>query len=339
MFHYSSAGLVIKGIKYLFARMVKYTIQFGFWCVYYYYSIPLEKIPMTIDSIIKNSSLCTHAPLLGNLAFPDYTAIYFICFLPTGQTILFDYDNKEKYDLLSITFYDTASQTIMYHDPTVDASHYTTKTYCCATVRIYSPDSTKVREGIVSKLHLDFDRITENTKTVTTIYKRLIALKGFGTIYTFEPYFRFSKQPINLFYPNSRARYLVLPLVTKKNVVVIRSVLPDCGYSYPITYLGFMACNMKTTETDDCVGYDSLEKEYSIFVAESYQDAIPCGYDSHDKSHKCLLWNKSNENPMLVYREVRMDNEALFSLHNNAKEQDIRMQMGDYYPKVTIFYM
>ena len=70
----------------------------------------------------------------------------------------------------------------------------------------------------------------------------------------FKPYFRFSKQPINLFYPNSRARYLVLPLVTKKNVVVIRSVLPDCGYSYPITYLGFMACNMKTTETDDCVG-------------------------------------------------------------------------------------
>jgi len=328
----------VNGIKYLFAQIVKYIIQFGFWCIYYYYSIPLENTPMTIDSIIKKSSLCTHAPLLGNLAFPDYTAIYFICFLPPGQTILFDYDNKEKYDLLSITFYDSGCQTIMHHDPTIQLSHYTPNNYCSVIVRIYSPDSTKVREGIISKLHMDFDRITENTKFVTTIYKRLVSLKGIGILDTSKHYFRFSKQSINLFYPNSRARYLVLPLFSKKNVVVIRSVLPNCGYLHPIKYLGFMACNIKTTETDDCVGYDNLEKEYCIFVAESYEAATNYGYDFDNTSHKCLIWSQSNENPMLVYREVRLDNEALFSLKNNAEEQDFKEHMGEYYPDVTVFY-
>ena len=115
-------------------------------------------------------------------------------------------------------------------------------------------------------------------------------------------------------------------------VLIINGQLPPPSSS-SIWYIGFMACNYRSTETDDSIGWHSLRSSFSrnqdndgeeekdrgdgkergggghyrIFVAFSVTEALRHGYQPARQTHHLLLWNPSNQYPIVVYREVNTD--------------------------------
>ena len=86
-----------------------------------------------------------------------------------------------------------------------------------------------------------------------------------------------------------------------------------------------------------CINCFDLDENYIIFVTDSYLNAKKNGYDESNKSHKIIYWKKTNNYPLIIYREIRMNNEGIFSLTNNASEEEIQEVMGNYFP-TTQFY-
>ena len=49
-----------------------------------------------------------------------------------------------------------------------------------------------------------------------------------------------------------------------------------------------------------------------------------------------MFWNQDNNYPIVIYREIRMDNNGLFSLSNDATQEEIQKAMGEYFPNIKI---
>ena len=78
----------------------------------------------------------------------------------------------------------------------------------------------------------------------------------------------------------------------------------DILYFYDI-----MAVNYKTTETDDCLSWQSLgdhslpckqHTDYTVYVATLIKEAEMAGYNPN--RHHLLLWNTSNTNKGIIVR-------------------------------------
>jgi hypothetical protein len=275
---------------------------------------------------------------MGNIAFPDFYSVYLVAIIPPNQKIALDsFDIKKKnFDFLtilfSITLYDCTGKIIVYYDEGIENLKciYTTTTYSVAMIRIYCKDPANTLYKLVRDANINFDLVKQNTKTLVNLYKKVISFKKLIADNSIVG-FRFSQQNTALYYVNYRARYLVCPM-NKEDTIVIRCTKPDYG----IRYFGYMVCDRVTTETEDCVNFDELEKEYVIFVSNSYFNAKNRGYDETNKCNKLLLFK--NNQPVIVYREIRMDKEGLFSLKNDASQTDIRRVMGEYFPEITMHY-
>jgi hypothetical protein len=135
-------------------------------------------------------------------------------------------------------------------------------------------------------------------------------------------------QTRGLFY-NADARYMI-GSPGKNNAIIIKGKLPK-HHDPSLKFIGFMASNLKTTETDDSVGWRHLPLEYTIYVVYSKTVAKKYGYDK--MKHHLLLWNKDNKHPIIVYREVRTEKKGLFLLQSNVWTEAKKM-MGENYPEI-----
>jgi len=317
---------------------IKNIIDIMLYLSYRFLSIKNNSLELSIEDLIKNHSICTSAPLHGNFAFPDFYSIYIITFLPPHQKISYIKLKdlvKENYNIFSVTFYDSSGKINEYYDDNIDSKEYITHNYCVSIIRIYSVNPINTLDSLIKEHNIKFDIIKKNTKYFTYFYNKLINLKKINIDKSINE-FHFSKENLSLFFTNHRARYLILPIKDINQTIIITAKKPDCGINKSIRYFAFMTCNLSTTETDNCINYDDLEDEYTIFVVKSDNNSIINKYDRNNKSHKILLWKSSNDNPVLVYREIRIDNEGLFSLNKNASIDEIKKIMGKNYPKAII---
>lgn len=324
--------------KNMFTIWMENIIHLCFYVIYRSYAIKYTLIHLSFKNIIQNMSFCTNAPFTGNIAFPDYYSLYIMTFLPPNQKIdyhSFDLAMRENYNLLNISFYDNTGKIVEYYNDHIDSTEYITTDYCIAIVRIYSNNPSNTLNELINENHIQFDIIKQNTAYLTYVYKILINLKKKNLDMSING-FCFSKQNLSLYFTNNSARYLILPVDNTEQIIMIRSKKPDCGLNKPLRYFAFMTCNLNTTETDDCIYYEKLEDNYTIFVAISDIYAIEKGYDASNRAHKIIYWKMSNNNPIIVYREIRVDNKGLFSLNHDASQEDIHRVMGEHYPTIMV---
>ena len=313
-----------------------------FYFAYLYYSLK-NKLPanITIEDIIKATQICSHIPLMGNIAFPDNSSIYLITFLHPNIEININLNNinTKQYNLFSITVYNTSGKIIFYYDKDIIyKKQFKTKDYCAVIIRIYSENSKHVFEELTKKYDLNISQLKKATQYFEYYYKGIISLRRSDIISSCKC-FQFSKHPISIFFPNFRAKYLVYSInINEENVIVIEATKPKCGVHLSFRYFGYMICNLKTTETDHSVGYYNLSDKYILFVAKTRALAEKKGYLKDNKKHVCLTWNKTNDTPIIVYREIRVDQKGIFSLTNSASPQQIHEKMGIYYPKITAIF-
>lgn len=318
-------------IKWIIEKIIYGT----FYIIYNYFSMHKTESLLDFNTIVKNNSLCIHAPYIGNIAFPDYYSIYIVSFLPSQQKIDFTSFKNTKYLLFSITLYDYTGKIIdSYDDVNETKNIYITSQCCMSIIRLYSNEPIKTFDNILlENNNLTRNMIQNNTQKITKIYFNLFQLRKLNIDRNIHG-FHFCKENTSLYFINPRAKYLIHTMNNINNTIIIKSKKPDCGYNKPIRYFAYMTCNIMTTETNDCISCDDLQNEYTIYISKNYKNAKLNGYDVNNKSHKFIVWKQDNKYPMVVYREIRMDNNGLFSLSNDASQDDIQKAMGEYYPKV-----
>jgi hypothetical protein len=141
------------------------------------------------------------------------------------------------------------------------------------------------------------------------------------------------------FFVNYNARYMVA-FPKQNNVIRIDGILPKhISPTGRLRFIGFMACDLQTTETDDSISFVSLPERYTIWVAYSKESAEHYGLNVSSRN-VLLLWKTTTKFPLVVYREIRTDTQGLFSIPLDAEEttpQRCQELMRHYYPKIQSF--
>lgn len=304
-------------------------------------------------------------PELLNVAFPDASVQYFVSSfsfhdgvrlvgtLPSGQDVLYT----------SITTYDTLGNPVgsLFDDQIVcdkknqyviligrDIKKPNTWSYSIV-LRVYTRHPSKsLNVQMLPSLYIldkgswcrlsqpNILSIMQETQSI-----QRILLKSLSTKHTHRSvghsFFLPPRSKIQHFFVNTNAVYLVV-FPRRNRVLQIDGVLPEnIGRDFSRRYISFMACNLDTTQTDESIGFTLLDRFYRIWVAYSRQDAEKFGYSPGDH---LLLWRAETLAPVLVYREVRTDNNGLSRLaleENGASSQRCARVMGQYYPKVRAF--
>jgi len=177
----------------------------------------------------------------------------------------------------------------------------------------------------------------QNTNQFTWLYKTLLSFKKIQRNYQEQLFtnFHIPKIPVSIYFTNKRASYLMLHVRSKTDVIKITGFVPRY-HKKGIRYFSYMICDGITTVTDDCIGTNEIEKQhnavYTIFIAPNLITAFNKGYDK--SKDKLMIWNEKTTYPIVVYREIRMDNEEFLTKENSIAY--VKNKMGNYYPKVEI---
>lgn len=310
---------------------------------------------------------------IGNIAFPDNSALYYVSFL-TFQNIHITGKIPNNICLYSITFYDTSGKVIRYYDDTniikINEENeydfdvkYLVGPYAIV-LRIYRNNNyiseyndkpiIKMIElanssNIDKKYDIDrmSDRLFDRLFDIDNCSKKELILntKNFKNWYTYLMSFRnkiiycsflrfsFPLVEIDSFFPNVKASYLCLNIYENKPVIKI-SILNPC-IDPNVRYFSFMACNFLTTQTDDCIGSNDFEEKCSN---ETYVIYV-------STSHKNACdngYDKNDKNQKLLLWDN--DNKNPIIIYREIRSDyeglmkkninDPEKLMGKYYPKI-----
>jgi hypothetical protein len=291
----------------------------------------------------KGWSVIAKAPKYLNVALPDFSVQYILAsFMHTDHVVLRGQVPLASY--VSLTIYDT------YGLPSSSVQLTFKKNFEITVGKdLQKPDSFlyviifriyQAREEIIFPTielnknlikQLSISKIHQNSKTITN---QIVAQLSKNLDLSIEKGLCFFL-PVNAnmsgLFINKDAIYLI-GTPAGADVIKITGILPPKTKN--TCFIGFMACNLKTTATDSSIGWDDLEKNYTIYVAFEKKKAMQYGFDPI--KDKFLQWNKDNALPVIVYREVQIKHSGLFQLESN-KWQDAKKVMGIYYPVITHF--
>ena len=290
-------------------------------------------------------SVIAKAPTYLNVALPDFSVQYIIAsFQRKDEVYIRGIIPKASY--VSLVVYDTFGlpQSYLYLDRTksvsftmkmgIDLPFPSTNEYAII-LRIYQlqepftypsifVNQKKIKPLLKSTLYENSLKISSE---IIDILSRTLHLKISMSQKFFKPV---HSQTRGLFI-NPDAVYLVSS-PNESRVMCVSGHLPPRNSS--LCFVGFMACNLTTTETDDSIGWDDLDSTYRIYVSHSIEKAIEKGYDPNQD--KLLLWKDSNPSPILVYREVNLEHNGIFNLQSE-KWQEAKRIMKSFYPEIEFF--
>jgi uncharacterized membrane protein len=301
--------------------------------------------------------LVSSAPYLLNFAYPDFNVKYYIMTFSKNTNILLTGTIPSDLNYWAITIYDTSGIVINHWNDSMFTDRYykimvNSHTNICAIVRYYNKSINQNELQLPTTLphisvenktlkEVDEKQITMNSKNLETfLYKYFSKLQKKYNFLNVDIHQFFLGNPnaLQALYPNADAMYL-MAFPKKTNVICIEGKLPPkIGYPHNIRFIGFMACNLSTTATDNSINFMDLQSSYKLWVAYSSEDAVQYGYNS--KTDSILLWNKENQNPIIVYRQVQIKNTGLFIFKKatmNISGDVIESVMLDYYPKMTCY--
>ena len=340
---------VIQDVIKLLATLRKNIALFIFSCILYY---------IYTNKNFHNDNLWTYysnAPYYGNLAFPDFSAIYYVSFLQYPNIIIKGYIPTTKINLYSISIYNCFGEIIFYYDDTHtnNSSNYELEIFnlpkaYMVVVRMYRKNKNDLLDYYLPDIYnvdIKLNRVfylfhsTKNkrnviTNNITNMYNNFMKkrkLPDFDDINYKHFYYPKISTNTNIYFKNIVANYLLLKVSALDNQIIkITGKIPPLGCNKQnlenlnkIRYICFMCCNTITTVTDDCFGTENIEnnKEYTIFcmcenTLTSINSAIDNGYDKNNNTHKLLFWDINNKNRVVIYREINMSNNEL-SVHKN----------------------
>lgn len=312
--------------------------------------------------------LLSKSPCILNVAFPDFSIEYFMCSFSGSQTIHFEGEIPNELRYWSLTVYDSTGLPYEYWNDTHFPNNKISLTlsnypfmYYVVVIRYYfpgvSPQSSSLLPSSLPMVQVtnslgevipirkvsDESRVKNSQdieKKMYAICSRQFANYNFDNVNKYQ-FFLPNPSGMSLLFPNANAMYLmVFPKTNDDKVVIhVEGHLPkEIGRSYPLRFTSFMASNLKTTRTDDSVSDSFLSPHYHLFVAYQSQNAQTAGWEKQNPSHRLLLWSSTNENPVLIYRQVRTDENGIFSLKSSTQNVDgsvVEKVMGSlYYPRV-----
>lgn len=291
------------------------------------------------------------APSYLNVALPDFSVQYIIATFHKKDTILIQGTVPEA-SYVSLTVYDTSGMPYSWlYLTTKNTDSFQVeigKELKCPSsdryaliLRVYQSEQafsypTIYRNGEKLKPLLKSE-IYENTLVITETVKQLLSRNLRLTIRSGKKFFMPIQTQKRGLFINPDAAYLVASPVENgprhSSVILILGTLPP--RTDKRCYVGFMACRLSTTETDDCIGWDQLPLKYRIYVAYSKRHALCHGY--HEKTDHLILWKSENDSPIVVYREVNVDSKSdIFQIHSDTW-QEAKTKMKSYYPEIIFF--
>ena len=319
----------------------------------------LTKIVMTflyMKYYYKLWPVISRSPSILNVAYPDYSVQYYVMSFPQNTSVTLVGSIPQSLRFWSITLYDTTGNSIQsWNDTLYPTNHYklqfTTTQICAMMIRYYTnstnssttttllPSSlpTVTVEGHIMATVSEDQRIKNSTQLQGMLYKtctRQAKKYNFTSVDTHQ-FFLGNPKAMQMMFPNSNAMYLIA-FPTSTNVIKIQGTLPPAiGRKENIRFVGFMACNLDTTRTDDCISDIHLPSSYTVYVAYTKDAAIKHGYKKGDG---LLLWDATtNTHPVVIYRQVQIEVTGLFTLSNassNISGSAIQTIMGNYYPTI-----
>ena len=332
-------------IKTLF-KIIYASFTRNFLPIYYEY---LNKEWPIISSINPQKKKC-----ILNVAFPDYSIIYYVTSFLSNDNIMLTGKFPTDIYFWSLTLYDYKGNIIHSINDTLfpnkqykisiqnNKIYYNdsfknielSKSYCIIQ-RIYKTKTTpKVYPDYTPKILIENKKLEtvskkirkDNSNRLEKLLYKLFNVK-FGNIQpeTFfkgvniHEFFLPAKSQMSLVFPNPFATYLIA-FPTKNNTMKITGKLPpNIGFKNEnCRFISFMACNFKTTATDMCISHYDLPKDYTIYISFYKKDAIQHGYNPK-LGHKLLLWDsKTNTFPVIIFRIVSVSKKPLgiFSMNN-----------------------
>lgn len=147
----------------------------------------------------------------------------------------------------------------------------------------------------------------ENTESFSKFYMFFAKKRQIITHSHFHEFHK-PEAPTNMYFPNKRAIYSTVRVKSPEDVIVIRGTIPpNVNRQSNIRYMGFMLCNYLTTETDNSIGTEYLHGDYTVFVSTTMKNVQAHGYNKYNTSHAVLLWHPTNQFPLIVFREVKIN--------------------------------
>lgn len=303
--------------------------------------------------------IVSRSPAMLNVAFPDYSVQYFVMSFPKNATVSLVGTIPESIRFWSITLYDTTGTSFQsWNDtlyPTNDYNlQFTTTQICAMIIRYYTNTTNSLTLTTTTFLPSTLPTILvegRKLRTVTAdqVIKNSNQLEGLlyktctrqAKKYNFSgmnrhQFFLGNPKAMQMMFPNSNAMYLIT-FPTSTQVIKIQGTLPPAiGRKENIRFVGFMACNLYTTRTDDSISDMDLSSSYTLYVAYTKEAAVQHGYKKGDK---LLLWDAStNIHPVVIYRQVQIEITGLFTLSDassNISGSAIQAIMGNLYPSVV----
>lgn len=312
-------------------------------------------------------ALVCRTPLL-NLAFPDDSVQYFLCSFARGDRVrlvgsvpprhLVAYSAFTVYDTKGVpiaSLYDNEWPTRGGRYEIVVGRHMkvpSSSSYYCIIMRLYMAQSqSPLRLDLTPSLivrrandeceetlpELSVENIVENSEAVGQQVLSFLSKRAIPAFSTKQAFYAPKSSEMASFFVNQNAVYMIAAPGPDRVLCVTGERYSRVGRDHDIRFMGFMACNLKTTATDASVGWALLPRHYRLWVAYSEKEARDAGYPG-GSSEPLLLWKRSNAFPILVYREVRVDHRGLIAV---TQQEDRRIEapecqriMGRFYPRV-----
>jgi len=298
--------------------------------------------------------LVCHAPKFLNIALPDFSVVYRLASFQKTDSVQIIGVPPHYYSYYSFYMYDDSGLPIGgisdQNITVVDGVYKLTvgkelpkpsTDYYCIIYRVYYKNFIQEEPPIFLLNGLivqptPFSQVSKETLTMASSLTNRLTNRSIQ-IEDKSPYF--IKPPdakLNALFPNPDSKYMLLfPLSTDDYVLKITGKMPSkIGYNYPLRFVGFMSCNLKTTSTEACISYLELPSSYCIWVAKNKKQAIKAGWK--DEKNTFIRWSSDdNAIPLLVYREVRIDNKGLGNKNIKPLEvKSVEKALGKYYPNV-----
>lgn len=265
--------------------------------------------------------LVSHAPTFLNVALPDTSVVYRISSFSSKDTV--EIIGTVPHNAVYYSFYvynnmglpvggyidndltinhELNTFRVAFKDITSDLSNY------CIIYRVYTTDN---KEPLQPLIQINGDLIfsipdKQVYETTLSTAPNIINFLSRREIVVKKRFEQFTSPPPRLhgLFPNPDSCYMIV-FPKPGHVTIIDGVLPpQIGRRYPLRFVGFMACDLKTTSTYASLSDRQLETKYRIYVATNKRDAIKTGWKTGDP---LLLFPKEDDMNIIVYREVHTD--------------------------------
>jgi hypothetical protein len=293
----------------------------------------------------KYFSVISQAPKYLNFAFPDDSILYYIHSTKT-PIILSGIIPRDKIHFWSISVYNTQGIVTDHWDDSNFKETYelylNIHSSSCVILRFYLKNKYIGRSMLeyLPKILPEPQKITqkkrfENSKRISFMLQNQSKFFRKKSEFMYSQFFYPSIQKEQHLFPNDNARYCIAYPIYGFQYIKIKGTLPSkIGQPHSLRFISFMLGNLDTTETDTSISFEKLPKHYTIWI--TYEKNKNIVHQKAYPNEPIVLWKNTNKNPLLVYREVRIDKKFLFHTENNAEKT--KQEMKTFYPKVYYYF-